>query len=161
MCPIFSLSRLNKYVQCGGVEGVQVWLEGSSGSVEKQLDVNISLKENFSNCVITEFPILHISMKNSGLCEPLANKDSQQQLRCDIGVCCEADDGIVGCAVSDDKGKVGDRTVVYVRGEHGGKRDMDESHSMEEGESISIGGCPSLHLICQSYGQSDSSGSDN
>ena len=51
----------------GGVEGVEVWLEGGGGVAHQLLDVELTLEMNLKNKTIVEFPGLLVVTKGAGL----------------------------------------------------------------------------------------------
>lgn len=60
------LYRLQLHVQKGGVDSVEVWLEGERGVAHQLLATNSTLRENLSNKTLTEFPLLHVLTKGAG-----------------------------------------------------------------------------------------------
>ena len=167
------LCRLEKYVSKGGTDGVEVWLEGDRGTVAKKLEMDITLKDNFRQCVIIEFPTLLV-IKGEGVAaltppsasdkkersRPYGDKGSDEGEGVAMGVardlkeevCCKAED------VKSDSVCV-ERELE--EGECDSGREMVTEREDEEWEDYhgtsKEGACPSLCLIASAYGQSDDS----
>jgi len=166
-----------------------VWLEGEGGAALKKLEVDATLKSNFCQCVIVEFPTLLVGVK--GQCEvALAAPACDEKARHGDKGGEEGEGGVVGVAEElkervssrDECMEVeveGDNVSVEVEEgeleegewESGGEEGMEgeedkesmaegvEGRAWEEPETIKEEACSSLSLIANAYGQSDD-GSD-
>ena len=57
---------MNGHVKNGGVDSVEVWLEGGRGVSPHLMTLTSTLKENLNNKTIIEFPEFHVVSKGAG-----------------------------------------------------------------------------------------------